>query len=344
MVYKGEAVDVKRVGREQGVRYVLEGSVRKAGNRVRVTAQLIDAATGHHLWADRYDRELDDVFEVQDEITQQIIVEMHVQIAKGEQVRLWAGGTKSVEAWEYVVRGVRATNVREDNLETRRLANAALAIDPDFVAATVLLGYTHWLDAFWKWGESREESLQKALSCGNRGLELDEGHPDSRSLLSACASVRGDHERAIRLAEDSVNLSPSHAENTFMLGWVLRGAGQYPRAVERMKRAMRLSPRYPPTYPGIIGTCYHLMGQNDLAIPNLREAVRRIPVAVTYRAWLTSSLVEAGLSESKEVPADILTVDPGFSSRAWAETFGFFYDKGVTEQLLTNLLTAGLPE
>ena len=100
MVYKGKAVDVKQVGCEQGVRYVLEGSVRKAGNRIRVTAQLIDATTGHHLWADRYDRELDDIFAVQDEITQKITVEMRVQIAEGEQVRLWAGGTDSVQAWE----------------------------------------------------------------------------------------------------------------------------------------------------------------------------------------------------------------------------------------------------
>ena len=115
MVYKGKAVDVKRVGREQGVRYVLEGSVRKAGNRVRVTAQLIDAMTGHHLWADRYDRKLDDVFEVQDEITGKIIVEMRVQIAEGEEVRLWVGGTDSVKAWESVARGnsIFLSNMRE---------------------------------------------------------------------------------------------------------------------------------------------------------------------------------------------------------------------------------------
>ena len=122
MVYKGKAVDVKQVGREQGVRYVLEGSVRKAGNRVRVTAQLIDATTGHHLWADRYDRELDDVFKVQDEITRNITVEMRVRIAEGEQIRLWAGGTDSVQAWEYVARGtsVSLQDTREGDLEARR--------------------------------------------------------------------------------------------------------------------------------------------------------------------------------------------------------------------------------
>ena len=226
MVYKGKAVDVKQVGREQGVRYVLEGSVRKAGNRIRVTVQLIDATTGHHLWADRYDRELDDVFEVQDEITGNIAVEMRVQIAEGEQIRLWAGGTDSVQAWEYVARGsvVLLWDTREGDLEARRLAEAALNIDADYINATVLLGYTHFNDAFWNWGETTNQSLEQALRCGKRALELDDKHPDSRILLALCASVRGQHDEAILLAEEGVALAPSHARNTFMLEWILRNA------------------------------------------------------------------------------------------------------------------------
>ena len=208
MVYKGKAVDVKQVGREQGVRYVLEGSVRKAGNRIRVTAQLIDATTGHHLWADRYDRELDDVFKVQDEITGKIIVEMRVQIAEGEQVRLWAGGTDSVQAWEYVARGsvIFLRETREGDLEARRLAEAALNIDPDYINATVLLGYTHLCDAFWNWGESKCQSMEQALQCGHRALELDNKHPDSRNLLAMSAAIQGEHDEAIQLAEEAVAL------------------------------------------------------------------------------------------------------------------------------------------
>ena len=222
MVYKGKAVDVKQVGREQGVRYVLEGSVRKAGNRIRVTAQLIDATTGHHLWADRYDRELDDVFKVQDEITGKIIVEMRVQIAEGEQVRLWAGGTDSVQAWEYVARGsvIFLRETREGDLEARRLAEAALNIDPDYINATVLLGYTHLCDAFWNWGESKCQSMEQALQCGHRALELDNKHPDSRNLLAMSAAIQGEHDEAIQLAEEAVALAPSHARNTFLLGWI----------------------------------------------------------------------------------------------------------------------------
>ena len=346
MVYKGKAVDVKQVGREQGVRYVLEGSVRKAGNRVRVTAQLIDAMTGHHLWADRYDRKLDDVFEVQDEITGKIIVEMRVQIAEGEEVRRWIGGTDSVQAWESVARGnsIFLSNVREKNIEARRLAEAALNIDPDYINATVLLGHTHWFDAFWRWSESKNQSMERALACGNRALELDEGHPDSRMLLAACASLQGEHDRAIQLAEEAVNLGPSNASNVHWLGWILRGAGRYRKAIGWVQRAMRLSPIYPPVRLNIVGSCYHLMGENRLAIPNLREATRREPEASSYKAWLASALVEAELDEWQGVAEDILSVDPEFSATAWAETFRFFRDQTWVERVLANLLKVGLPE
>ena len=293
MVYKGKAVDVKQVGREQGVRYVLEGSVRKASNRVRVTAQLIDATTGHHLWADRYDRELDDVFKVQDEITRNITVEMRVRIAEGEQIRLWAGGTDSVQAWEYVARGtsVLLQDTREGDLEARRLAEAALSIDPSYVNATVLLGYSHLQEAFWLWGESKSQSMEQALKCGRRALELDADHP-----------------------------------------------------VERMKRAMRLSPIFPPFYSGMLGSCYHLLGDNELAIRNLKEAVKREPEGLTYKPWLTSASIEAGRDESKGVAEDVLRVDPEFSATRWTETFRFSRDQTVVERLLVNLLKAGLPD
>ena len=346
MVYKGKAVDVKQVGREQGVRYVLEGSVRKAGNRVRVTAQLIDATTGHHLWADRYDRELDDVFKVQDEITRNITVEMRVRIAEGEQIRLWAGGTDSVQAWEYVARGtsVSLQDTREGDLEARRLAEAALSIDPGYVNATVLLGYSHLQEAFWLWGESKSQSMEQALECGHRALELDADHPDSRTLLAMCACIQGKHDEAILLAQEAVVLAPSHAGNTFWLGWILRNDGQYRKAVERMKRAMRLSPIFPPFYSGMLGSCYHLMGDNELAIQNLEEAVKREPDGLTYKPWLTSALIEAGQDEWKGVAEDVLRVDSEFSATRWAETFRFSRDQTVVERLLANLLEAGLPD
>ena len=166
---------------------------------------------------------------------------------------------------------------REDDLEARRLAEAALNIDPDYINATVLLGFTHLQDAFWNWGESKSQSMEQALQCGRRALELDKKHPDSRNLLAMSASIQGEHDEAIQLAEEAVALAPSHARNTFFLGWILRNTGQYRKAVERMKRAMRLSPISPPWYSGMLGTCYHLMGDNELAIQHLKEAVKREP-------------------------------------------------------------------
>ena len=145
-IYKGKAVDVKQVGRDQGVRYVLEGSVRKSGNRVRITAQLIDTNSGHHKWAEHYDRDIEDIFAVQDEITKNVTVALQVKLTVGEQARVYAGGTNNIEAWECVVRGkdLMERHVKEDNLEAQRLLEQAVRLDPKYVTALTYLGWAHW--------------------------------------------------------------------------------------------------------------------------------------------------------------------------------------------------------
>ncbi|MDA9982470.1 winged helix-turn-helix domain-containing protein [Gammaproteobacteria bacterium] len=185
MVYKGKAIDVKEIGREQGVRHVLEGSVRKGGNRIRVTAQLIDATTGHHQWAEHYDRELDDIFEVQDDITKQVTTELNVRLARGEEARVWARGTSNIEAWEKLIRVAPLSDdhVKEHNIEAQRLAGEAVHLDPNYATAWVGLGWTHWEDALWSWAESNDASISTALSCARRALEIDSEHPEALALL-----------------------------------------------------------------------------------------------------------------------------------------------------------------
>ena len=211
--YKGKHVDVGKVGHEQGVGYVLEGSVRKSGNRVRVTAQLIEAATGHHAWAEHYDRELNDIFSVQDKITKSITVALQVTLTDGEQARVFAGGTDNVEAWECVVRGrdLMERHVKEDNYEARRLLERAIQLDPEYVAAWTYLGWTHWENARWGWGESPESSLDRAFELGQKALELEIDNADSCALLGFCYSLRGDQEQALAMTEKAVNLAPNHA-------------------------------------------------------------------------------------------------------------------------------------
>jgi adenylate cyclase len=196
--YKGTAVDVKQVSREQGVRYVLEGSVRKAGNRVRVTAQLIDATTGHHAWAERYDRDLEDIFAVQDEITREVVVALDVRLREGEQARIWSGGTKNVEAWECVRLGQEALNrvKREDRIEARRLFERALELDPSYPTAWSSLGGVYFHEA--EYGTEyateadREAVLESSVAYVTKALELDPAFADAWAFLGLCQLSKRD--------------------------------------------------------------------------------------------------------------------------------------------------------
>ncbi|NIO26011.1 MAG: hypothetical protein GTO32_14645, partial [Gammaproteobacteria bacterium] len=246
-VYKGQAIDVKQVGREQGVRYVLEGSVRRSGNRIRITAQLIDARSGRHLWAERYDRDLGDIFDVQDEITRKVTVAVQVEISAGEQARLWAGGTDNLEAWECVVRGnvCLHRNSPEDNQEARRLATCALEYDPDYANGWVLLGFTHYVDALWSWSTSRSASLATAQEAALKAMDLEDFNPDALSLLACVKTQLGAFDEAVEIGHRAVVLTPKHSPNVAVYAIALLHAQRYRTAIDEIKRAIRLSPFYP---------------------------------------------------------------------------------------------------
>ncbi len=201
--YKGQAVDVKQVSREQGVRYVLEGSVRKAGNRVRVTAQLIDATTGHHLWAERYDRDLEDIFAVQDEITREVVIALDVRLIRGEQARFWSSGTKNLEAWECVrlATDLVGRGTLEGLREVHQLCKRALDLDPNYATAWAKLGWAHHNEVDVGFGYdskgSREAGLGSALDCAKKALELDPSCADAYCLLAICHLSKGEHDQAI---------------------------------------------------------------------------------------------------------------------------------------------------
>ena len=349
--YKGKAIDVKQVGQEQGVGYVLEGSVRKNGNRVRVTAQLIDATTGHHCWADHYDRELDDIFSVQDEITKNITVALQVTLTEGEQARVYAGGTKNVEAWECLVRGkgLMERHIKEDNFAAQRLLERAVQLDPEYVTpwaylGWAYLGWTHWEAARWQWGETPESSLDCAFESAQTALEMEREHPDSLALLGLCYLSRGENDLALSMTENAFTLAPNHAYITAVSAVVLRGAGRIEDAIRRIKRAMRLSPIYPMWYLMVLGSVYHLLGDQSAAVATLRESVQREPESILPKPWYLSALIQADLEEeAKMVAADIMRIELDFSRTSWIQYLGID-DLAVTTKLSENLAKAGLPE
>ncbi|MEJ2122897.1 MAG: tetratricopeptide repeat protein [Alphaproteobacteria bacterium] len=344
MVYKGKAVDVKQVGQEQGVQYVLEGSVRKAGNQVRVTAQLIDAISGHHKWADRYDRNLDDIFAVQDDITHNIAVEMRVHLSLGEKARMLAGRTRSVAAWEKQLLADELNNnfIRGDNWKARRLCEEALAIDPNYVSAWTELGWTHLEDVWCGWTDSAEESLDKASTAVDKALALEQDYPFALSLLGYVHAMQGDYDQAVEVSEQAVMLAPDNAEGAAELAHILLFAGRVDEALAVIKKAIRLSPMRLMWHLTILGQCQQATGTLELAIATFREAVLKGPDSPLPRICLISALMDAGDGqEAARMAREVLQLEHGFSLSRWRGAH--FEDRTVRERIAKQLTDAGLP-
>lgn len=349
--YKGKAVDVKRVSREQGVRYVLEGSVRKAGNRVRVSAQLIDATTGLNLWAERYDRELEDIFAVQDEITREIVVAMDVQLREGEQHRVWASGTKNLEAWECVRLATDDVlgGTAEAQPRATELIERALELDPNYATAWAMRGWLYFTEADVGGGIGDREQVEKAQAsafrCGHRALEIDADCADAYGMLALTHLNAGEHDAAMEMSEKAIALAPNNAE---LLGGVasavMRKSGQPERGAELVKKAMRLCPFYRPGLLRALGNNYRLSGRLEEAVACYRESLKRESGYLAPYVNLTSALGELGRrDEARDAAGDVLRQEPGFSIKAY--TSGLSYrNPSDLERIAEGLRRAGLPE
>jgi TolB-like protein/predicted TPR repeat methyltransferase len=349
--YKGKAVEVKRVSREQGVRYVLEGSVRKSGNRVRVTAQLIDANTSLHLWADRYDRDLEDIFAVQDEITREIVTALDVQLREGEQHRVWSRGTKNLEAWECV--RLATDDVLGGSAEAQpratELIERALALDPDYAIAWVMRGWLYFTEADVGGGLGDRERFEKAQAgafrCGRRALELDPDCADAYGMLALTHLNAGEHDLAMEMSEKAISLAPNNVE---LLGGVasavMRKSGQPERGAELVKKAMRLCPFYRPGMLRALANNYRLSGRLEEAVACYRESLKRETGYLAAYVNLASALGELGRQEeAREAAREVLRQEPQFSISAYAKGLSY-RNPADLERIVEGLRQAGLPQ
>jgi TolB-like protein/class 3 adenylate cyclase len=266
--YKGKPVKVQQVSEELGVRYVLEGSVKRAGDKIRITAQLIDALSGHHLWAKQYDRNLDDIFAVQDEITKKIITAMQVKLTEGEQVRAAAKGTNNLEAYlkylqanEYLQR----LNI-ESNAMAKQLAEEAIALDPEYAWAYTVLGGAHIMDVWLGSSKSPKDSIAKAIELVQKAIVLDDSYAEAHGLLGFLFSMTRQHDKALAKAEKALALNPNSAETHYRLGKVLTFAGRWEESIPEYKKAIRLNPIPPNKYLWSLGLSCGWTGQYDKAI------------------------------------------------------------------------------
>jgi len=343
-VYKGKAADVREAARQLGVRYVLEGSVRKGGNRIRITAQLIDAETGAHVWAERYDRALDDIFAVQDEITLVLATEMQVKLTDGEQARLHYTTTSNVEAWTLWVQGLhhhRQAVTKENTGAALACWEKALALDPSSAALNAMLAFLHYVDARFGWRADRATALALARRYAKRALELDPDDPDANTASSFTLLMDQHFAEAAAAARRAANMAPGSADAATMACFVLAFAGFPQEAVPHGERAMTLSPIYPGYYLGHLGNAYRLAGRFEEAIGCFKAYHARNPgFGLVDLVMIHQQCGRA--DEARAAARELLAIRPDFTIAAWAKT-QFRADADGVEADKAALEAAGLP-
>ena len=343
-VYKGQTIDIREAAKQLGVQYVLEGSVRRDGDRIRITAQLIDATSGSHLWAERYDRLVEDIFAVQDEITLVLATEMQVKLTEGEQARLHYTTTCNIDAWTHWVKGLshyRQAVTKENFTPALSYWQKALALDPASAALHGMIGYMHYMDARFGWWDDWQMALEKARTYADRALELDPDSPDGHTASSLTCLLEGRYDKAAVHARRAADLAPGSADAVSFACVVLANVGNAQEAVAHGERAMILSPNYPASYLGQLGNAYRLAGRIEDAIAAFRAYHARNPgfglsdLVIVYQQTDRPA-------EAKRTAEQLLSIRWDFTIAAWAKT-QFRADKAGIEADITALRAAGLP-
>jgi adenylate cyclase len=332
------------VAEELGVRYVLEGSVQRSANRVRITAQLIDALTGNHLWAERYDRDLKDIFAVQDEITMRIMEAMQVKLTEGEQwlrvkpPRNLEAYLKFLQAQEYIQR----FNI-EGNIMGKRLAEETIVLDPEFAGGYGALASGHMMDVWLGISKSPKESLDKAVELTQKAISLDpKGSSRSHALLGYLYTMKRDYDKAIAEGEKAVALDPSGADAYAWLGMSLNYADRPKDAIPIFQKAIRLNPFGPTSYFLNFGTSYRMMGQYQEAITQYKKALRIAPNNIIAHLALAATYSSLGRDEEAHAEAEeVLKINPKFSLESYAKMLPF-KNQAQLDRLVEALRKAGL--
>jgi adenylate cyclase len=348
--YKGKAIDVCEVGRELGVRYVLEGSIRRAGDRVRITGQLIDARTGAHRWAERYDRELKDVFAVQDEVARTIAAILVAHVNKAEFERTALRPPTSWQAHDYYIRAAGillsfwSSFKRQDLYEAQRLFRQALVIDPHHARAYAQLTiidsilYSWSLDADYL----NPTVLDRAIQSGRKAVQLDPDLPLAHCCLVVPLSQKGQHEAAVAAIDKALALNPSYTEPRFILGLVW--AGEHARAIELARIHMRSDPFHSPFAPLWLGLAHYMLKSYADALPPILESLARTPNARGPHQQLAMTYAQLGrLPEAREEVAEVLRVEPGYTIERVSRA-NRFKNPGDADHFFGGLRKAGLPE
>jgi adenylate cyclase len=315
--YKGKRIKIQQIAQELRARYIVEGSVRKAGNMVRITAQLVDATTESHLWAKTYDREFRHIFSLQDEIAQQIVATLNVKSREAEQARVRRIPTENLTAYDSLLRGLSHFSrlTKEENAKARKMFERAVELDPEYAFAYGLLGFAHLMDYSIGWHRD-PRTLEQVSEFARKAISLDDSSSLAHVLLTEVYITEGQFEQAISQAERALSLNPNNADAYLSMGRTLNSVGRSEEAVEAIKKAMQLDPHHAAYYNTSLASAYRNLGQYEEAIASLKEALARNPDWIV--AYLHLAQVYQNLGQYKEAIASLKEALARDSDLIWA--------------------------
>jgi TolB-like protein/class 3 adenylate cyclase len=342
--YKGKATRVQDVGRELGVRYVLEGSVRRSDDRVRITAQLVDATRGQHLWSERYDRPPRDLFALQDEITQQIVSNLNAEVMQAELERVRRTPTENLTAYDYYLRGIEYRNrlTKEANVQARQMVEKAIELDPQFAMAYAFLGWNYYLEWIWQWSPD-PQALGQASALAQKAIASDDSLADAHTLLGIVHLYKNrQYEQAIAEGERAIVLNLNYAFGYFALAETMNFAGKPEEAMGLAEKAMRLDPRWREWYVYEVGLACYLTRRYEEAITALKSALARYPNHLGAHRHLAAVYSALGREEeARAETAEVLRISPNYSLESARQRLPF-KDPAILERQLAALRKTGL--
>ena len=314
--YKGKAVNIQKVAEDLSVQYVLEGSLQKSNDQLRINAKLKDAINGNHLWAEKYDRHMKDIFGLQDDITMKIITALQVQLSQGEQANIIAKGTENLEAYLKVLQGQQQflRNNREGDAAAQKLAREAISLDSNYPAAYYLMAQTHFRDVLMGATKSPQMSLKLAIENARKAISLNESLADAHALLGWLYTMTRQHEKGIAEAERGLELNPNSADAYLWMGFTLNFAGMCEDAIKILKKSIRLSPL--PRIDTLFGLCIACRdcGYYEEAISAAKEAIHREPDSLYAHTCLASCYALLDRNDEAQAEVDeILRIYPKYT-------------------------------
>ncbi len=350
--YKGTAVKPQQVAEDLGVQYILEGSIQKSGNQLRVTAQLIDALSGHHLWSEVYDREMRNLFGLQDEITKKIMVSLQVVLSGSEDARVFSKSTDNLEAWKYFIKGKELFEnfIEQDNTKAREHFKTALELDPQYVTAMSHLGFTHLFDSLLGWSDSPSDSIDRAFELAQKALELDDQDPLAHGLLGFVPLYQRQHNKAIIEGTRAITLNPNFALGCGILGAIMTYSGQFEEAINMLNKGYRLNPNLDPALLSYMVRSYISMERYNEALEVSNKMEENVLngrlrgfkcLPPLYSSWI---YIELGREEeARAYMREALKRKPDLSLE-WYERLSAYKNPAHLQRALGTLRKAGMPE